>query len=72
MMAMAQWATARWDMTTTMMATGDDDDDEDEDNDGDGTMGDEVDDDGDGNDYGDRQWRRRWQRRNGQWRDGIG
>ena len=38
MMATARWATARWDMTTTTMATGnDDDDDDDNDKDDDAT-----------------------------------
>ena len=50
LMAMARRATtARRDTTMTTMATGDDDVDND---DGDGATGDEVDDDGDSNDYG--------------------
>ena len=44
MMVMVRWATARQDMTTTMMATGDDDNDVD----GDCAKCNEVNDDGDG------------------------
>ena len=45
-----------------MMAMGDDDDDN---NDGNGAMGDEVDSDGNNEDYGDGRRQRPWQ-----WRDG--
>ena len=46
------------------MSTGDD-------NDGDGAMGDEVDDDGDDENFGDGRRRQRWQRHYGRRHDGI-
>ena len=48
-MAMARRLTARWDLMTTTMATGDDDNDNE---DGNSDAGDKVDDDGDNDDYG--------------------
>ncbi len=62
-MAMVQRVTARWDtMTTTMMATDDGDDKYDEVH---GAADDEVDNDGDEDDYGNSRRQRQWLRRNG-------
>ena len=57
-------ATARQDTIMTTMAMGYNDD-------GTGTTGDEVDDDGDYDDYGDGRRRRLCRRRDGRRRDGI-
>ena len=61
-MATVRQATVRRDRMMLMMAMGDDDDDN---NDGNGAMGDEVDSDGNNEDYGDGRRQRPWQ-----WRDG--
>ena len=66
-MAMVRGTMVPWITTTKTMATGGDDDD---DGDGNGATSDKVDNDGDDDDYGNSR-QQLWQRRNGQWRDGI-